>query len=72
MANSAHTGTVVSGSGNTYMVALDPQASPPGATVSVKQIQIDPSQTIPAGTACVVVQIGSAFYMQCPVWGASP
>jgi hypothetical protein len=72
MANAAHTGSVVSGSGNAYMVALDPQATPPGATVSVTQIQIDSSQTIPAGTAVIVVQIGSSYYMQAPVWGAAP
>jgi hypothetical protein len=50
------------------MVQLSPQTSPPGPTVTVTQIQIDPSQTIPVGTPVIVIQVGSNYYMQVPVW----
>jgi hypothetical protein len=63
----AFTGTVQSGSGNSYSVALSN-----GTTVTVTQLQIDPTDTIPAGTAVVVVgrQSGgqTIYEMQAPVW----
>jgi hypothetical protein len=66
-------GQVVSGSGSTYMVQLNPQAVPPGDTVSVTILQIDASQTIPAGTYILpVIQVGNNYYAQVPVWLAPP
>jgi hypothetical protein len=56
-------GTVVSGSGSTYQVAIKG-----GPTVTVTQLSIDPSETIPAGTPAVVVQVGAVYYMQVPTW----
>ena len=61
--NPGFTGTVVSGSGNTYQVKLNT-----GATVSVQQLQIDSSQTIPAGSSVIVIQVGNKYFMQTAVW----
>jgi hypothetical protein len=57
-------GTVVSGSGKNYVVQLINQTK----TVPAVQMQIDPTDSVPAGTAVVLVQIGTTFYMQAPVW----
>jgi len=56
-------GTVVSGSGSSYMVQLQD-----GRTVAVTQLQIDPAATIPAGTAAIVVFYMGGYVMQVPVW----
>ena len=32
------------------------------------QLQIDPTATIPAGTAVIVFQNGNTYFMQVPVW----
>jgi hypothetical protein len=66
-------GKVLSGGpGATYKVAVY-QSGLGGkpTTVSVTQLQIDPAETIPAGTWAMVSQVGSSYYMQVPVWGAS-
>jgi len=57
-------GTVQSGTGSTYQVKLQGT----GQVVTVTQLSIDPTETIPAGTPVVVVQVGSAYQMQTPVW----
>jgi hypothetical protein len=59
-------GQVVSGSGATYMVQLNPTQG--GPTVSATVPQIDNSQSVPAGTSCIVVQIGGTYYFQPAVW----
>lgn len=65
----AYPAKVVSGSGaGPYMMQLNPQASSPGPTVSVNIPQLDSSQTIPAGTYLLVVQVGTSYYSQPPVW----
>lgn len=58
-------GTVVSGSGSSYQVALST-----GDTVSVTQLSIHADETIPEGTAVVVFRTTqqSAYFMQVPVW----
>lgn len=50
-------GIIVSGSGDTYQVSIfeHGHTQPPTQTVTVKQLQIATSWTIPAGTACHVV-----------------
>lgn len=68
MNNVGYTGKVLSGTGSTYQVQLDPEGSPPGAIVSVTQFQIDSSQTIPANTYCIVILVDGNYYMQVPVW----
>lgn len=55
-------GTVVSGSGANYKVKIGTQ------TVSVTQAQINSDETIPAGTKAFVLQTGSTYSMQVPVW----
>ena len=65
--NQGFTGTVVSGTGATYSVTLNT-----GPTVSVTQLQIDPTETIPAGTKVIVIQIASLYYMAVPGWLAAP
>lgn len=63
-------GVVVSGSGDTYVVDTYPGGVGGEALrVTVKQMQIASDATIPAGTACLVVE-GSdgTFAMQVPVW----
>jgi hypothetical protein len=71
-ANSGFTvpGQISSGSGNTYNVNLFENGSTSASTrtVSVKQLQISGSETIPSGTWVVVYQVGSEFFMQTPVW----
>jgi hypothetical protein len=59
-------GIVQSGSGATYQVALQGT----GQVVTVTQLSINASETIPAGTPVVVVQVGAAYQMQVPVWMA--
>ena len=63
-------GQVVSGSGSTYQVNVYPAGTGGAAVlVSVKQLQIDPAETIPAGTWTTVVQTSDGSYsMQVPVW----
>ncbi len=56
-------GTVSSGTGSTYQVLLNN-----GLTVEVTQLQIDASETIPAGTSVIVHKIGGTYRMQVPVW----
>lgn len=58
-------GSIVSGTGNTYLVNL---TGPPAKTVTVTQLQIDPSATIPAGTSVIVYQVGTKYVMLVPVW----
>lgn len=57
-------GTVVSGTGATYLVSLAGKPDP----VTVTQMQIDAGSTIPAGTKAAVFKIGSSHFMQVPVW----
>lgn len=59
-------GQVVSGSGSNYTVQLNPTQGGPNVAAIVPQI--DGSQTVPPGTACIVVQIGSNYYFQPAVW----
>jgi hypothetical protein len=56
-------GVVVSGTGDTYQVLLRD-----GRTVTVTQLQIDPTATIPAGSAAFVTLYQGAFVMLVPVW----
>lgn len=71
-ANSGFTvpGQISSGTGSTYNVNLFENGSTNASTrtVSVKQLQISGSETIPAGTWVVVYQVGTEFFMQTPVW----
>jgi len=64
-------GQVVSGGpGDTYQVNIFENGVSAGATatVTVKQLQIDPAETIPAGTWAIVSKSGSGYVMQVPVW----
>jgi hypothetical protein len=63
MFGTGYTGTVQSGTGNTYQVLLNT-----GAVVSVTILQIASTETIPAGTQLIVVQFVNAYYSQVPVW----
>jgi hypothetical protein len=65
-------GQIVSGSGDTYDVDLYEKGVAAGVTktVSVTQLQIDPAETINAGTWTLVTQAGDGYFMQVPVWGA--
>jgi hypothetical protein len=66
-------GRIVSGGpGDTYTVSLYENGLAGGvtATVPVKQLQIDPAETIPVGTWTLVSKIGSGYVMQVPVWVA--
>ena len=57
------TGTVSSGTGSSYQVLLNN-----GQTVTVTILQIDATQTIPAGTKLLVAKVGSSYYAQATVW----
>ena len=53
----------------TYSVILfDTNLTTFDRTVNVTQLQIDPDETIPAGTWVVVAEHKSGFIMQVPVW----
>ncbi len=56
-------GTVLSGSGANYQVALST-----GMTVDVVQQQILDDETIPSGTVAIVLLEGDTYKMQVPVW----
>jgi hypothetical protein len=59
-------GTIVSGGPGANYV-FQPTAG--GATINVIQGQIDPSQTIPAGTFAIASLVGkSTYYIAVPVW----
>lgn len=63
-------GTIVSGTGDTYLVSI-PNSGVVGGTknVTVKQLQIDPDATIPVGTSVVVfIGTGGTYFMAVPVW----
>jgi hypothetical protein len=66
---SSFPGKVISGSGSTYTVAIY-EAGPAGGSrnVSVTQLQISSSETIPANTWAIVTKNGSAYSMQVAVW----
>lgn len=63
-------GKVLSGSGSgPYQVQIYPAGlSGTTKTVSVTQLQIDSSDSVPANTWTIVNQVGSNYYMQVPVW----
>lgn len=63
-------GKVLSGTGSTYQVQLYPNgpSAAAGATVSVKQLQIDSGATIPVNTWAIVTLAGAQYCMQVPVW----
>lgn len=63
--NQGFTGTVVSGTGNTYMVQI---TNPTGATVTATVPQIDSSQSVPAGTSVILILVGGLYYFQPSVW----
>jgi hypothetical protein len=67
-------GLVVSGSGSDYLVNIYPNGIGNAAVeVTVTQLQIDPSQTIPPGTAALVTKTtDGSYYMQVPVWLTPP
>ena len=64
-------GQVLSGGpGANYQVKIYPTGlAGPTKTVSAVQLQIDPGETIPAGTWALVAQAGGNYYMEVPVWG---
>ncbi len=69
-ATSTFPGKVVSGSGATYSVDIYQNGLSQTATrVTVTQLQIDASETIPADTwATVTRQSDGSYFMQVPVW----
>ena len=67
--SSSFPGVVQSGGpGSSYIVKITLEG---GVTenVSVTQLGIDPTATINPGTACIVIQLGTAFFMNVPTWG---
>lgn len=71
-ATSCMPGQIVSGTGAAYQVNTYPKGlSGPAVQVAVTQLQIDPSQTIPAGTWTLVSQTSDgSYWMQVPVWSS--
>jgi hypothetical protein len=69
-------GEVVSGSGSNYQVRVFSTPDTNLGTVSAIQVQIDPAETIPAGTFCQVIGlpfrsgdlIFAQYYLTVPVW----
>lgn len=59
-------GIVVGGSGSVYNVSITTSGGT--KTVSVTQLQIDPNEVIPPGTAALVVKVGGKYSMQVPVF----
>lgn len=59
------TGIVQSGTGASYQVLLNT-----GQTVTVTILQIDPGETIPAGTPLIIVlnENNGQYYAQVAVW----
>ncbi len=65
----AFPGVIVSGTGATYQANIYLNGlSGAATTVTVTQLQISSSETIPVGTSCLVVKSGSNYYAQIPVW----
>jgi hypothetical protein len=62
-------GKILSGSGDTYSVAVYESglAGEPKTRV-VKQLQIDPAETIQENTWVMVGKVGNSFFMMVPVW----
>jgi hypothetical protein len=63
-------GQIVSGSGNSYVVAIYALGlSQPPRNVNVTQLEIDPGDAIPAGSWATVSRAADGtFFMQVPVW----
>jgi len=62
-------GVIVSGTGSNYQVDLYKQGYPgPSSRVSAIQLQIDPADSVPAGTFTMVSQVGTQYYFQASVW----
>lgn len=59
-------GVITGGSGNTYEVLVTTTAGT--RTVTATQIQIAAGESIPIGSGCLVVQVGSLYFIQVPVW----
>lgn len=61
---------VLSGSGSIYIVSLYPNGPNGGVLdiVTAQQLQIDPSETIPAGTWALATQSNNFWFIQVPVW----
>jgi len=68
---SAYPGQVQSGSGTgPYQTDVYKQGiNGPSTSMDVTQLDVAESETIPAGTWTIVIVIGTAAYMQVPVWG---
>jgi hypothetical protein len=66
---SAFPGVVLSGSGNNYSMKVYPNGlGGPSQTATVTQLQIDPSEAIPAGTWALVSFAGGNYSMQVTTW----
>lgn len=61
-------GKIISGSGSTYTVGVYADGKTLSGTVKATQLQIDPAETIPAGTWVNVVKSGAFFFLFTPVW----
>jgi hypothetical protein len=59
-------GEVLSGTGSTYTVRITTEEGTEDVTVT--QLQIDPTETIPAGTKAIVAKVGEDYFMQVAVW----
>jgi len=69
VSSSSMPGQVVSGGGSSYLCTVYPNGSAGAAiTVNVEQLQIDSSETIPAGTWAIVTKNGNSYSMQVPVF----
>lgn len=65
----AYAAVVTGGSGDTYEVSVYKNGlTLAPVTATAKQLQIHPTETIPAGTWTIVVQSDGGYYMQVPVW----
>jgi hypothetical protein len=64
-----YAGTVVSGTGDTYTVQLFNDDGSSKGNFTVKQLKIDPAETIKPGERAIVGTRGTTFFMQVAVWG---
>lgn len=64
---------ITSGTGQSYLIDIfgnGPSNPATDTSVSALQLQIDPTDTIPAGTWAIAVQVNGDWYIQVAVWTA--
>lgn len=61
---------IISGIGDTYVIDLyeNGKSKPASKRVTATQLQIDPAETIPAGSSALATKVAGAYYLCVPVF----